>query len=854
MEESICYFSTTSPLFFISSEIYANFLLLKGNYSEALNIQLKSTAYYDSLSAKDSNYLIDYSTSLSLLSSIYSFMGDYTLAEKIKKNSLTIQEKVLPINHNELIGSTFSYALILQKLGKLEDAKRILIKLVSSLNFSQNDRIKTLYLLESLHSLGFIYVEFKDLEGLDYVLLTAGDIHEKIVDYPYNTQIFYELSAERFRLVNQFDSAYYYYQLAHAIRQEVFKKIESQIGIVESYQSIADILLLQQKFTEAIKNYNIALQLPSTSFKLPQSSQYLALVPILDGKAQAHLARYERNNFVEDLDTALWCYQIADSLVDKARDRLQNEESKLFYTKKARLIYEHAIHLCLLLEQLHGDEKYLKQAFYFSERNKAVMLFQSLQDAGAKLQAGVPDSLLTREQNLKIDIAFYQRKVFEAEHSSILTEVNRLEEWRQILFDTEESYRKLQIELEETYPEYFSLKYNHRIISSRKIQEKLAKDELLIEYFWGDSVIYVFAIGKTQIKIHAIQQKSDVSFELNTLIQELNNPQQDKRGLLAFQKPARTLFSTLLEPILDQIEGKNLILIPDGKLSLIPFEILLTGNSRLTNINNRKANRIYKELPYFFKSFSIRYGYSSTILFQNPIPKKNAAQDLLAFAPAYEGKWFLKFNQPQAESIAKLMGGELLLGEKATKANFKKAIPNFNILHLAMHAEPSFASPLNSFFRFAGSDSTDESKLFAYELYNTPLSAKMAVLAACETASGKLETGEGVYSLARAFRYSGCPSVISSLWKADGKATTLLMTDFYEELKKGKEKSVALQNARFTYLENASNDKLHPYYWANFVLIGENAPIENTRYWVWMVIGSLLILGAILGLRVRKTF
>ena len=65
----------------------------------------------------------------------------------------------------------------------------------------------------------------------------------------------------------------------------------------------------------------------------------------------------------------------------------------------------------------------------------------------------------------------------------------------------------------------------------------------------------------------------------------------------------------------------------------------------------------------------------------------------------------------------------------------------------------------------------EDNFLHVYELYNMKLPIDMAVLSACNTGFGKLETGEGFMSLGRAFAYAGCPSVVMSHWKVDDQAT-----------------------------------------------------------------------------------
>src|SRR5690606_40480933 len=59
------------------------------------------------------------------------------------------------------------------------------------------------------------------------------------------------------------------------------------------------------------------------------------------------------------------------------------------------------------------------------------------------------------------------------------------------------------------------------------------------------------------------------------------------------------------------------------------------------------------------------------------------------------------------------------------------------------------------------------------------------------------------------------------------RSTSELMILFYEYLTQGQSKSEALQNAKLSYLENVQFEELaHPFYWAGFVLSGDDAPIN----------------------------
>jgi len=97
-------------------------------------------------------------------------------------------------------------------------------------------------------------------------------------------------------------------------------------------------------------------------------------------------------------------------------------------------------------------------------------------------------------------------------------------------------------------------------------------------------------------------------------------------------------------------------------------------------------------------------------------------------------------------------------------------------------------------------------------------------------------------SMARAFHFSGIPSIIMSLWKVPDKETKIIMLAFYKYLKKGMPKNKALQKAKLEYLSSTNDITLkHPYYWSGFVLTGNNQPLPNNNI-ILYIIGSFLLI------------
>jgi CHAT domain-containing protein len=99
----------------------------------------------------------------------------------------------------------------------------------------------------------------------------------------------------------------------------------------------------------------------------------------------------------------------------------------------------------------------------------------------------------------------------------------------------------------------------------------------------------------------------------------------------------------------------------------------------------------------------------------------------------------------------------------------------------------------------------------------------LVVLSACQTDIGDITKGDAVFNLTHTFLRSGVPSVVTTLWNIDDKASSDLMKSFYKNLAKGMSKAEALQKAQITVLNTKGYS--HPYYWAAFMLTGDSTPI-----------------------------
>jgi CHAT domain-containing protein len=517
--------------------------------------------------------------------------------------------------------------------------------------------------------------------------------------------------------------------------------------------------------------------------------------------------------------------------------------------------------------ELSSDPEYLKQAFMVAEKGKYATLLSVLQREKTIALAGIPDSIVKIDSTLRKELSFHQEFLMESQEDT-LYDTTAIENHQAQIFQLRARIESLNKRLEREYPAYYNLLYNQQVIGPDVLRKKLRSSEKLLEYFYTSRYLYRFELSRQGLDCHRIPLGVEFAHELD-IIEKFIYPDvlPDTAGITyeEFLENANSLYNRLIPPSPDH---SRLIIIPEGKLSYLPFDILVS--EPVENFSG-----MFNRVPFLIKDYTIRYGYSATLMDRLEKGDRIKLNKLIAFAPGY-GKTSdmvasagefreilidrtslrsLPGSIKEVEEIGKMSGGRVFTRNKASEDIFKKLAGESHIIHLATHAFLDDEDPLKSKLVFSEGNLEEDGFLNVYEIYNLDLAARMVVLSACNTGTGMLKRGEGIMSLARAFIYAGVPNIVMTLWTVSDRQSNELMIGFYRQLIAGRSTEAALRRAKLEFLEQATPGYQNPQYWAGYILVGNPdnffmPPIYKLTFLVLLII-LIMVPGSIF-MRRRK--
>ncbi|MCO5275990.1 MAG: CHAT domain-containing protein [Flavobacteriales bacterium] len=536
--------------------------------------------------------------------------------------------------------------------------------------------------------------------------------------------------------------------------------------------------------------------------------------------------------------------------LERNRAGLSDAASKLRLTGSQQRLFALALDLAYEQYARSRSEADLQGFLDLSEANRSILLKEKLNSFAGLRFAGVPDSILVREQELQDAVTI------EGGDRASITDLDR----------HEREYADFLVFLEHTYPKYFALRHGGRTASLADIRKHLlAPDRQLLSYVRAGDHLYALMVGEKAADLVRMDAK-----DLGRAVDELRAALM-KRESAAYVANAHAVYNHVFAPIAEKLPARELFIIPDAELGSVNFEALLS----------QPGVKDFKE-HLLIHRYTISYLLSATTALQFADGAPGRAKGTLAMAPGFTDdvkqayrtqvkdtaemdRRFLSFvRQPFAMGTAMALGesegATVVTGTAATEEAFTRQAGTYGILFLGTHAEMNPKSPMYSRLVLSkdgdGTASGGDGYLHAYEIYALDLKAQLAVITACESGSGKVDPGEGVRSLGASFAYAGCPSLVASLWSIDEKVSAQIMDSFFKHLEQGMPKHQALRQAKLEFLATAQDELALPYYWAGLVLTGDVAPVETRGRWPWWwmltTLGVLLAGWGVLRVRSRR--
>lgn len=605
------------------------------------------------------------------------------------------------------------------------------------------------------------------------------------------------------------------------LAEKSFFKTQSQTPreVAALYYDQAWLQLLQKNMAAAQSGINKIFRLLVPGFEktkgFPDKNALYAETVLLDA-LDLQAALFVMQNQPKK---AMKSYHLAFHVEELLQAMLVYENSKIIHQLRSRNRTEKCLSIYYSLYRKERKTSYLETAFLLAENTKSAVLRQTV--VASKNQSREQNLIIKQLQDWNTVIVKEQQKSVNADIAKINEAIKKQ---NALVLLMKSSAGKNGEASKETGQAW----------NIDDLYAKLNKEKaLLVEYFQGNEQLFVFTLSHNTIRLDAFKN-SEVG-KLRSFIGFFNEANSISDNPFAFNHAANRAYNVLLLPKKDKTE--NLIIIPDGILNFLPFEALITKETKTTN---------FAEMHYLVNDFSIGYNNSAGF-YLNALPFRHQKETVLGVFPVFENTALeLAFSKKELENLKATFKGKYLERKAATFANFKAEARNYSVLHLSTHASAGdIYTPATIKFY--------EDEVLYSELYNLDLQPDLVVLSACETGVGKLYKAEGAMSIARGFQFAGAQNLLFSLWKVNDYTTSVLMEKFYHHLKNGSGYLEAGHRAKLDFLadDKVPNAKKSPYYWSAFVYYGTLETKEKPYNLTWIYLFSGLI-GVVLLFRFYK--
>ena len=562
---------------------YLHLLINQAFHLKEMSAIYKSIVAYEKALNYFDKYKINYSIldyCLKPLANNCTRIGDYQRADDLMIRGLEMAKTAK--DYRQLVAFSNNLAISKQSQGKYNLALEILEEAlkIPSISVIQKSRIHS-ELARNWYKKKEYNVAIKEAEKAIYYQRNLKNKKQHILINSYTTK------GLCFIALNELEKAKNEIDKALNLAYKTYKSNDREIA--KLYLLLAEIAAIKQNYNKALSTYQKSLQtlLPSYKPKHLFDNPKAELFYPENTIKEALDARGRIFTLQKDYKNALKNYDLSFAEEDLLRFTYSSQRSKIIQQTENRNRSIRVIDLCHKLYEETADEKYILKAFNYAEKTKSLVLLDEFQNKKNE-NLYQSDTLFLQQKELE-----YQKAMVSKEIQLAIHQDNTKQEISKAIEKRSELTTKLQLIKQEIHKKY-SVSNSFTDLSLLTIQKEIIKnDKIVIEYFIGDTFTTIFKIDTNGLSWRKSKNTSYLRL-LRAFFPYFSEDNGSKitNDIEDYKKLAQAIYQQLLAEELIGAQTKKLLLIPDGILSFIPFDALLTRESE---------SRSFQKMPFLIK-------------------------------------------------------------------------------------------------------------------------------------------------------------------------------------------------------------------------------------------------------------
>ena len=223
------------------------------------------------------------------------------------------------------------------------------------------------------------------------------------------------------------------------------------------------------------------------------------------------------------------------------------------------------------------------------------------------------------------------------------------------------------------------------IVTIKEIQNGLTEKEAVVSYLTSEIVegnMYAKIITKNKIHVLKVNNLKNIESNYHLLNQDSLMVSMQKQDCKTFKRISHRIYKDLFQKIDSFLpkEIKHIEIIPNAELSNLPFETLLSEDSKTND---------FRKLPYLIHKYNFSYSLSSSITKLNNIKSRKLFERMTVFSPSFEGQNLtqLQLSKVTAKAIANEFKASFFENKEANLKAFKNALQENKIISLFSHGQ-----------------------------------------------------------------------------------------------------------------------------------------------------------------------